>query len=304
MGKGGTKFCGDAVGVRLKSVGYTLKDAKKDMESFLQTGHHPEVERLKTKQANAVVLLPEASTARPHVYMDLTISGKPAGRLVIELFEDIAPGPAALFRNRCAGASADSFQGSHIYKLVREQAAWGGHRPKRTKAGVHIRSHPSLRHSEKGAVSLARSGADFLWAFNRALHLDETHAVVGRVTEASLLLLDRLNGSATQPDDSPTSRVAVARCGLTDAAGSVELAGPGPEGAPTDETPEAARTRLAREAEAARLGLREALATGLDRKRKAGEEDGRPKGVAPGRRGMMESLLGGSDSDSAASDSA
>uniref|UniRef100_A0A1D2A8Y6 PPIase cyclophilin-type domain-containing protein n=1 Tax=Auxenochlorella protothecoides TaxID=3075 RepID=A0A1D2A8Y6_AUXPR len=274
MGKGGTKFCGDAVGVRLKSVGYTLKDAKKDMESFLQTGHHPEVERLKTKQANAVVLLPEASTARPHVYMDLTISGKPAGRLVIELFEDIAPGPAALFRNR------------------------------RTKAGVHIRSHPSLRHSEKGAVSLARSGADFLWAFNRALHLDETHAVVGRVTEASLLLLDRLNGSATQPDDSPTSRVAVARCGLTDAAGSVELAGPGPEGAPTDETPEAARTRLAREAEAARLGLREALATGLDRKRKAGEEDGRPKGVAPGRRGMMESLLGGSDSDSAASDSA
>lgn len=29
MGKGGTKFCGDAVGVRLKSVGYTLKDAKK-----------------------------------------------------------------------------------------------------------------------------------------------------------------------------------------------------------------------------------------------------------------------------------
>ncbi|RMZ54149.1 hypothetical protein APUTEX25_005305 [Auxenochlorella protothecoides] len=256
MGKGGTKFCGDAVGVRLKSVGYTLKDAKKVsslcMPRMLAWDEVLEVERLKTKQANAVVLLPEASTARPHVYMDLTISGKPAGRLVIELFEDIAPGPAALFRNRCAGASADSFQGSHIYKLVREQAAWGGHRPKRTKAGVHIRSHPSLRHSEKGAVSLARSGADFLWAFNRALHLDETHAVVGRVTEASLLLLDRLNGSATQPDDSPTSP----------------------------------------------------LATGLDRKRKAGEEDGRPKGVAPGRRGMMESLLGGSDSDSAASDSA
>lgn len=51
-----------------------------DMESFLQTGHHPEVERLRTKQANAVVLLPEASHARPHVYMDLTISGKPAGQ--------------------------------------------------------------------------------------------------------------------------------------------------------------------------------------------------------------------------------
>lgn len=141
---------------------------------------------------------------------------------------------------------------------------------RRTKAGVHIRSHPSLRHSEKGAVSLARSGADFLWAFNRALHLDETHAVVGRVTEASLLLLDRLNGSATQPDDSPTSRVAVARCGLTDAAGSVELAGPGPEGAPTDETPEAARTRLAREAEAARLGLRQARKGGV-RKGEEGE---------------------------------
>lgn len=141
---------------------------------------------------------------------------------------------------------------------------------RRTKAGVHIRSHPSLRHSEKGAVSLARSGADFLWAFNRALHLDETHAVVGRVTEASLPLLDRLNGSATQPDDSPTSRVAVARCGLTDAAGSVELAGPGPEGAPADETPEAARTRLAREAEAARLGLRQARKGGVWK----GEEGG------------------------------
>lgn len=69
-----------------------------DMESFLQTGHHPEVERLKTKQANAVVLLPEASTARPHVYMDLTISGKPAGWHGHTVG---VPGPGVLLKKIC-----------------------------------------------------------------------------------------------------------------------------------------------------------------------------------------------------------
>jgi hypothetical protein len=114
MGKGGTKFSGDAVGVRMKAKGYTLKDAKKvlvprrrgwepavgkrldpslacswrtlpacsarqDMEMYLQTGHHPGMEAQRAKQAEDAVLLPDPSTARPHVFMDLTIGGKPAG---------------------------------------------------------------------------------------------------------------------------------------------------------------------------------------------------------------------------------
>lgn len=108
--------------------------------------------------------------------------------------------------------------------------------------------HKSLRHSERGAVSLAKSGDGFLLAFNPGLHLDSSHVVVGRVTAQSAPLLDKLNDLQTLPDDSPALRVGVARCGSTDARGAAEVAEPG---AARDETPEQATARIARETEEA-----------------------------------------------------
>lgn len=119
MGKGGTRFCGDAVGVRGKAKGYTSKDMKKasakaprhrsmlrqagrgrqhrrsapaarchrppfapcmqDMEAFLATGVHPEVERARKAQQDIIPPLPERSTQRQHVFLDIAVAGRTRG---------------------------------------------------------------------------------------------------------------------------------------------------------------------------------------------------------------------------------
>ena len=49
-----------------------------------------------------------------------------AGRVVIELFDDIAPVAVSHFRNRCSEGASDTFKGTVIYKVLREQAIFGG----------------------------------------------------------------------------------------------------------------------------------------------------------------------------------
>jgi hypothetical protein len=53
MGKGGTRFVGEAIAHRsgrAKST-YTNKELKKNMEKFLETGVHPDLERAKQVRA-------------------------------------------------------------------------------------------------------------------------------------------------------------------------------------------------------------------------------------------------------------
>jgi hypothetical protein len=49
MGKGGTRFVGEAIAHRSGRAksSYTNKELKKNMEKFLETGVHPDLERAK-----------------------------------------------------------------------------------------------------------------------------------------------------------------------------------------------------------------------------------------------------------------
>ncbi len=97
-----------------------------EMERFKDTGEHPELEAARHRAATAVQPLPEASTARPYVFFDFQINKQPAGRVVIELFDDVAPVAVAHFRNRCSEGASDTFKGTPIHKVLREQAIFGG----------------------------------------------------------------------------------------------------------------------------------------------------------------------------------
>lgn len=46
---------------------------------------------------------------RPRVFFDVTIGGKAAGRIVMELFNDIVPKTAENFRALCTGMSYFSY---------------------------------------------------------------------------------------------------------------------------------------------------------------------------------------------------
>ena len=49
-----------------------------------------------------------------------------AGRLVIEVFEELLPIEARHFITRCQPGSSDTFQGTHLHRLVQDLAAFGG----------------------------------------------------------------------------------------------------------------------------------------------------------------------------------
>eukprot|EP00882_Tetradesmus_deserticola_P006761 GHRQ01007117.1.p3 GENE.GHRQ01007117.1~~GHRQ01007117.1.p3 ORF type:complete len:116 (+),score=40.05 GHRQ01007117.1:230-577(+) len=107
MGKGGTRFVGEAIAHRSGRAksSYTNKELRKNMEQFLQTGVHPDLERAK-QSAGVVVALPDPDAHRPHIFLELTVDNRNAGRLVIEMFEDMAPAAARHLINRCAAAAA------------------------------------------------------------------------------------------------------------------------------------------------------------------------------------------------------
>lgn len=50
-----------------------------------------------------------------------------AGRLVIELFDDLVPMAASHFRNRCLPGSAAGLAGTSAHKLIPHYALFAGH---------------------------------------------------------------------------------------------------------------------------------------------------------------------------------
>ncbi|GLC77152.1 hypothetical protein PLESTF_001891900 [Pleodorina starrii] len=290
MGKGGTKFCGDAVSVRRKAAPHdTAKNIKRNLDKFLETGVHPEIERARQERANQLPALPDLDVHRPFVFLDITLAGKPLGRLVVEMFDDVVPVAANHFRNRCMPGSAAGLAGTAFHKLLPRYAlhgglrggGGGGGRPGAGASsslsgdgGVRLQPNSQLRAVEGGLVAVALSGDEVVISLDRALDLDRTHQVVGRIHRGAELLTS-LGDLRTLPDDSPAQRLAVARAGPTNHLGShEELTGAGAgEGAGQ---PKDAATRLAEQAEEARSSLMDALSEGLKRKRKpdAADEEG------------------------------
>ncbi|GAB4816059.1 hypothetical protein N2152v2_003105 [Parachlorella kessleri] len=266
-----------------------------EMEKFQETGEHPELEAARQRAANAVPPLPEKSTLRPYVFFDFHVNKNPAGRIVIELFDDIAPVAVSHFRNRCSEGASDTFKGTAIYKVLREQAIFGG-KSNRYRGGVHMRQYPQLRHCQRGAVSVSLTGDEYLIALTRCLHRDDTHQVVGRVSSGDDVL-ERLNMLSTDSDDAPYQRVTIARSGFTNAAGTFEDFDEAGAGRKKESAEEAAQ-RLKQEASQARAALQDALQAGLGQKRKAGAPAARGSGSGA-KRSMMDAMLGGlSEGDS------
>ncbi|KAK4355492.1 hypothetical protein RND71_024463 [Anisodus tanguticus] len=152
----------------------------------------------------------------PLVFLDVSIDGKPAERIVIELFADVAPRTAENFRSLCTGEKGVGeitgkplhYKGCLFHRVIKGFMAQGGDFSngngmlfpllgselsigtggESIYGGKFADENFEVNHTEGGLLSMANSGpntngSQFFITFKRTPHLDGKHVVFGKVVK-------------------------------------------------------------------------------------------------------------------------
>lgn len=171
--------------------------------------------------------------ANPKVFFDITLDGKPAGKIVFELFADAVPKTAENFRALCTGekgkgksGKALAFKGSSFHRIIPKFMCQGGDFTRGNGTGgesIYGAKFPDESfegkagvHAGPGILSMANAGpntngSQFFICTVKTPWLNGRHVVFGQVLEGFDVVkkMEALGSDSGQP----SAVVAIANSG-------------------------------------------------------------------------------------------
>ncbi|KAJ7958751.1 Peptidyl-prolyl cis-trans isomerase [Quillaja saponaria] len=165
------------------------------------------------------------------VFMDVSIDGDPAERMIFELFTDLAPKTAENFRALCTGEKGIGpetsrplhYKGSFFHHIAKGSIVQGGDFVHRNGTGGESiygskfpDESPKRKHDEPGLLSMAIAdrdtlGSHFLITLKADHHLDRKHVVFGKLVQGYDIL--KKIEDVGDEDGHPTVTVKIITCG-------------------------------------------------------------------------------------------
>ncbi|KAI8982391.1 peptidyl-prolyl cis-trans isomerase D [Mycotypha africana] len=168
--------------------------------------------------------------SNPRVFFDVSIGGKPEGRIVFELFRDIVPKTAENFRALCTGEKGEgksgkplSYKGCTFHRIIKNFMVQGGDFTAGNGTGGESiygekfeDENFELKHDKPFLLSMANAGpntngSQFFITTVPTPHLDNKHVVFGKVLKGKGVVRT-LEFLETQ-QDKPLQEAVITNCG-------------------------------------------------------------------------------------------